>query len=73
MPHHCQVQVIDESGKTFTYSDGNGGQIEAPETHYCKNPPRYVCDSGFKYCKSHKKAHGDKGDIHSFTKLNGGK
>jgi len=66
--NHCQVQVPIENGVVFRGLDG----FLHPETHYCKEDVKYVCDSGFKFCKAHKKSHGTRGKnghIHTFKKI----
>ena len=70
--NHCQVQVPDGSGRTWTYVNANGYHVENPMTCYCKEQAKYQCDSGFKFCEAHKKSHGTRGKdghIHSFKKL----
>lgn len=65
---HCQVMVKDESGRMFSFLDDEGRTVYAHETHYCKELPVFVCDSGFKFCKSHRKSHGTTGkDGHTHT------
>ena len=66
--NHCQVQVPDETGKEFRGLDGH----YYPETHYCNEPPKFVCDSGFKFCAVHRNTHGTRGKnghIHKFKKI----
>lgn len=69
---HCQVQVADGTNRVYTLVNDDGNTVVNPTTHYCRENPKYVCDSGFKFCAIHKKSHGTRGKdghTHSFKPI----